>query len=124
MMFRLITLFVCLFPAMAFSQAKFSGTVKGVVIDSVTQAPLKGATVVLLEAKDSSAISYGTSDSTGAFELKNLPAGSFIIGVSFTGFAEYVKDISLSAAIPIFDAGKVILLPDTNTLEGAAKPEQ
>lgn len=82
------------------------------------QIHLQGATIVLLEAKDSSAISYGTSDSTGAFELKNLPAGSFIFGVSFTGFAEYVKDISLSAAMPIFDAGKVILLPDTITLEG------
>ena len=117
-MLRLITLILVLCPALAFSQAKFSGTVKGKVFDSLAQKPLQGATIVLLETKDSTAISYGTADSAGVFELKNLPAGSFIFGISFTGFAEYVQDITLSAATPVFEAGTIMLQPDTNTLEG------
>ncbi len=117
-MYRLISLVIFLLPCLANAQAKFSGSVKGVVWDSLIQKPLQGATIVLLEAKDSTAAAYGISDSTGAFELKNLPAGDFIFGISFTGFLEYVKNISLSAANPVFDGGAIILLPDTSTLEG------
>jgi len=117
-MLRFITLILVLFPVLAFSQAKFSGTVKGKVYDSLAQMPLQGATIVLLETKDSTAISYATADSTGAFTLKNLPAGTFIFGISFTGFAEHVQNISLSAATPLFDAGTIVLKADTNTLEG------
>ncbi len=117
-MLRLITLLIFLAPAITYSQAKFSGTVKGKVLDSLTQKPLQGATIVLLETADSTAISYVTADSAGLFEMKNLPAGSFIFGISFTGFADYVRNISLSAAAPLFDAGTVLLQPDTGTLEG------
>ncbi len=117
-MIRLITLLLFLSPALAFSQAKFLGTLKGKVYDSLENKPLQGATIVLLEANDSTAVSYATADTAGAFELKNLPAGSYIFGISFTGFAEFVRDISLSAANPLIDAGIIMMHPDTNALEG------
>lgn len=116
-MLRFIISFLCLYPVLAFSQAKLSGTVKGKVLDSLTQLPLQGATIVLLESKDSAAISYANSDSSGSFELKNVPAGSFILGISFTGFAAFVKDIILPDSLPLYAAGTIMLVPDTNTLE-------
>lgn len=117
-MLRLFLIFLILCPIASLAQVKFTGTIKGMVLDSLTQKPLQGATIVLLEPVDSSAISYGTADSTGAFELKNLPAGNFIFGISFTGFLEQVNNISLSAAAPLFNAGTILMVADTGTLEG------
>jgi hypothetical protein len=117
-MLRLFVLLWVLFPAVAFAQEKFSGTLKGKVLDSAIQTSLHGANIVLLDNADSTTISYGTADSSGLFELKNLPAGIFIFEVSFTGFIPYVMQISLTAGSPIFDVGTVCLIPNTNTLEG------
>ena len=115
---RLYLLLFTLIPLLTFAQVKFSGTVKGIVFDSLVQKPLHGATIMLLEAADSSAAAYTTSDTAGVFTLKNLPAGTFIFAVSFTGFTGFNREISLSAANATIQLDTIWLNADTNQLEG------
>jgi hypothetical protein len=115
---RLITLIITLLPILGFAQAKFAGAVKGVIMDSLAEKPLQGATVVLLEPIDSSAVAYATSDANGSFTLKNLPAGAFSLSVSFTGFAPLNYAVVLSDTNALIKLDTIRLSPDTNQLEG------
>jgi iron complex outermembrane receptor protein len=59
-------------------------TVSGVVKDE-TGAPVKGATVSLLRAKDSSIAKFGVSNDKGEYQFPNIVAGSYRVNASFTG---------------------------------------
>jgi hypothetical protein len=69
------------------------------------------ATVVLLQAKDSSYISSAISDTLGFFRMNNLPSGNYILQVQHLAFDKLVLPLSLGN-------GKV--LPDTLFLKSNA----
>jgi hypothetical protein len=78
----LATLFLfSLFPA----HAQDSGAVSGVVVNSFDGTPLPGATVTVRGTTLA-----GQTDSTGRFELKNLPPGDQVLRISKSGFAAAV----------------------------------
>ncbi len=60
----------CLFGTVSIAQTQ---TVRGTVIDKVSQAPIPGATVVVLETQP---IIGSVSDADGVFVLANVPVGS------------------------------------------------
>lgn len=49
-------------------------------------SPLAGATVSLLNSKDSSLVSSSLSDNTGLFSINNIRPGSYILTISKTGY--------------------------------------
>jgi iron complex outermembrane receptor protein len=59
--------------------------VSGVVKDE-TGAGIKGATVSLLRAKDSSVAKFGVTNDKGEYQFANIAAGSYRVNASFTGF--------------------------------------
>ncbi|MEM6328569.1 MAG: carboxypeptidase regulatory-like domain-containing protein, partial [Bacteroidota bacterium] len=67
------------------SSAAAQVTVSGVVQDS-TEAPLPGATVVLLTPADSVLVSFAASRSDGAFQLRNVREGEYLLRVTFVGY--------------------------------------
>ena len=73
------------------------------------------STITLLNRADSSSASYAISDKLGAFVMKNLPAGNFIVGVSTVGYAEYVKNITLADSASGIDLGTIYLSIDTSS---------
>lgn len=99
------------------AQAGKTGSVQGRVTDSLTTAPLEGASVVALYAKDSSMAGYGTTDSTGLFHVKDLLQGAYILGISYTGFAEAVFNFQVRPDSLHWQLPAIALRPDTNTLE-------
>ena len=80
---KLLTLAILLaiFSSNAFAQ-KIAGTVKGVLQDSASRQPLVDATVSIMEATDSSLISFTLTSNSGYFEVKNLDGGSYYMLVS------------------------------------------
>jgi hypothetical protein len=69
------------------------GSIRGHVLDAVTQEPLIGAAVVVLDTR------YGTSaDAEGHFEIKNLPAGTYRVQSSFLGHVPLLKTDVIVAA--------------------------
>lgn len=71
-----------------------NGTVRGVVWDAVSGAPIEGATVVLLDSRGATAAT-ATTDRSGFYSL-TAPSGSYTGSYSATGYAtQTVPDIAL-----------------------------
>ncbi len=72
-------------------QAQPTGAIKGKIIDKATKQAITGATVEIKE------IQHGVStDTSGNFILKDIPAGSYSLIVSFVGYQEkIVNDVTV-----------------------------
>ena len=98
------------------AMAQNSGSVKGVLIDSLSKQSLKDATVTVIDAKDSTLEVFGLAKTDGSFDLKNLPFTDLIIQVSFQGYASFSKLISPSKSKPDITLGTIFLVPSANDL--------
>lgn len=67
-------------PATAGAQVTTTSTVAGVVTDSTTGRPLRGATVQLSLVTDPTVGFASTSDSLGDFRIEGVPGGRYAIG--------------------------------------------
>lgn len=105
-----------LFPSLSFAQGRI-GMVKGLVTDSLSGKPLTSATINVLDAKDSSLISFSRSKENGSFEVGKLNVGDFILMISYTGFTKEIKLFSISTGEPLKDFGN-IAMAGNSTLDG------
>lgn len=62
-------------------------TLRGKIIDQVTQTPLPGATVMVLNTDP---LVGATTDVDGDFKILKLPIGTYTIRVSFIGYKDFV----------------------------------
>jgi hypothetical protein len=91
---------------------------KGRLVDSSAKQNLSEATISVLDAKDSTLITFGLTDKKGSFELKGLNGGNYILLVSFTGYQTYAKNFSVTMEQKHVDLGELILQKEFKTLEG------
>lgn len=97
----------------AASAQKF--TVKGQLKDSVGTLP--GATIMILQQKDSSLVQFGVTNSEGKFEVKGVAQGEYFFKASFTGYASPMQKISLSIKTGgDLDLGVIQMHPKTKEL--------
>ncbi len=73
------------FCGISFSQT-ITQTVKGKVIDKITQEPIAGASIILLNTNP---LKGTTTDLDGDFFLENVPVGRQSIEISMIGFESY-----------------------------------
>jgi outer membrane receptor protein involved in Fe transport len=79
------------FTFFCFSTYAYSTTLKGIIKEDFSDEPLVGATIHL------KGTDYGaTSGLDGSYHLKNIPAGNYIIVVSFISFETIEKPITIS----------------------------
>lgn len=71
---HLAALILSLLMFSTIAKAQNRANIKGHVVDSLNNEALEFATVAVLDAKDSSLVSYTTTLKTGDFSLHNLPA--------------------------------------------------
>ena len=64
-------------------QQNYTQTIRGTIIDKVTQMPLPGASIII---QGSNPIIGTTSDSDGEFKFDNIEVGRISLQVSFIGF--------------------------------------
>lgn len=97
---KILTLLFLILTGSAHSQS-LTQTIRGTVIDQVSQMPLPGASIILI---NSNPIIGVTSDLDGQFKLTKVPVGSHTLKISFIGY----KD----ATIPniIVNSGKEVVL--------------
>ncbi|MCE3296242.1 MAG: TonB-dependent receptor [Crocinitomicaceae bacterium] len=76
-------------------------TVRGTVTDKISQAPISGAKIILV---DSSPVLGAVSDPDGNFRLENVPVGRQSIKITYSGY----KEISLDNVF--VNAGKELVL--------------
>ncbi len=87
--------------------------VTGMIVDS-SSVPLAGATVVLMQQSDSVMTSFGVSNKQGAFKLRRVPAGAYILQVTFVGFGPDTQQLDVAGS-PI-DVGTIALGEDVSEL--------
>ncbi|MES2277162.1 MAG: outer membrane beta-barrel family protein [Bacteroidota bacterium] len=81
--------------------------IKGNVADTASRAKLSGATVCVLNAKDSIIRKFVYAKEQGAFAVNDLPPGNFILLVSYPAYADYAEKFTLDSAHPTHDFGSV-----------------
>ncbi|MEY4135564.1 MAG: hypothetical protein RL386_1914, partial [Bacteroidota bacterium] len=111
--------------ATAFAQNK-SASIKGAVKDSENN-PLPMATVMLLQAADSVLATFALTDDKGEFALPKTGKGEYILQISFLGYQNFQKPVSISGAEELIDAGSIRLEQQSELLaevvvEGEANP--
>jgi hypothetical protein len=93
------------------------GSIKGKIVDAQNKLPLQDATITLLALEDSATVGFAVADKTGAFEIKNINAGSYITGITFTGYLQFIKNITITAANPVINMDTIRMAADTSMLQ-------
>lgn len=105
----MITSFFAVLPAVAQYQ------VSGRILDEVNNLPLEAANVVLTTS-DSVYVTGTTCNNKGTFQIKNMPAGNYLIKTSYLGYTTRV--IAVNSMANSIDLGDIFMNEETNLLEG------
>lgn len=84
--------FIFLFSFIALAQ---NYSVKGSLYER-DKSPVIGASVILLNPKDSSFIKGTTSNESGLFVIENVTPKNYILKVSYLGYNDYFKSVSIN----------------------------
>jgi len=98
-----IIMLVCACVCATASAQRVTGTVKGVITDSVSKTPLGDATVSIMRLSDSSLISFTLTNNNGYFEIKNLDAGDYLLVSSYQGLQTARKKFSVTGTKQVVD---------------------
>lgn len=111
----LAIIIVCLFTTFSYGQNPFS--VKGSVLDTVSNVPLINSSIVILNSKDSTLVKFSRAVTDGSFSINNLKEGKFILLVSYPDYADYVEHFSLDAAKPSINVGRIRMMLTARLLQ-------
>ena len=62
--------------------------IEGTIMDSVAKRALPYATISLVRSQDSSLVSFTRSNDQGFFNIKNVPAGKYLLSISYVGYQQ------------------------------------
>jgi outer membrane receptor protein involved in Fe transport len=121
---KIILLAVLLFSVFAVKSQTFPGAnvlkgkITGIVIDSITKAPIDYASVSLYKINSTTPLTGVLTDASGNFKLNEIQAGTYTVAISFIGYNnKTVKSVTTTDAKLDLEIGKVTLSPETNTLK-------
>ena len=93
------------------------GRISGKVMDSKRQ-PMAYATIMLLQASDSSLVKGAISDSLGSYQLENIPLGNYHISAAMIGYSKSIsKMFSLTESKPSHQLQALTLEEEAQTLD-------
>ncbi|MDR2969361.1 MAG: carboxypeptidase-like regulatory domain-containing protein, partial [Tannerellaceae bacterium] len=119
---RLILLVMLIFSFVSVSaqnQRQRRVEVKGTIVEEGTGVPVEQATVRLLSLKDSTLVGGVASGRNGNFSLKNMPAGNYLLHVSFIGFEPLYQPLQITGATDPVDLGTLKLNDGAMLLDDA-----
>jgi hypothetical protein len=107
-------------PAPPWSEGEIGGT----VVSAASGEPVARASVTLRSAADSQVVSGVFSGSGGAFRVRGLPAGRYLVRAGGGGFLPLTKLVIVSRERPSLDAGTFSLRPAVVVVEGVTAQGQ
>ena len=90
----------------------------GTLYNTEDQLSLVGASIKLINARDTTKISYANSDLQGQFAFNTLTKGKYWLDITYIGFERFRKQVSVSNKTE--DLGKLFLTPATTSLKGVS----
>lgn len=100
----LATLFFVLLSLGAWAQ---SALLKASAVDSSSREAVAGAVAQLILQKDGAKPRFTTTDAEGAFSFRNLPYGRYTLKITFMGYEDVVKDLTVKT--PRIDLGVIAM---------------
>ena len=94
-----------------------TGTVKGKVLQASNKEPIPFATIALLNEDDSTVVTGAAADERGAFIIKPVVYGSYIVRIGTMGFAPHYVNVKVNAERTLWDLGTILLETGTRTLK-------
>lgn len=76
------------------------GVVQGTVLDSVAGQPLCEASVTLVQARDSSYVTFSLTDGSGRYALRGVRPGQYVVLVHALGYRALRRPVAMTAAQP------------------------
>ncbi len=99
------------------SLAQKNGNVKGVVFDTIAKQPVPGATITVLQRKDSSLVTFTMTNSQGGFTLSNIPFGDYRLLVTHVSYHNVNKYFEISDSKKEIDLSTIELSDKNKVLE-------
>jgi hypothetical protein len=93
-----------------------NGKISGVVFDQATRTPLVDATVQLFRKSDTNVVVSCPTNKNGSFEI-SAPYGKYKLVISFIGYKDYVKRISITQQNPGVFVDSIMMVQGTETTE-------
>lgn len=110
-----LALFVWIGCALTVQAQTGKTTFKGIVEDE-TGLPIPGATLMILDANDSTLVQFGSTDAQGTFSIRNVPKGDYLLHVTFLGMAPLYQPIT-SGLTEENDLGKLQMIQEDKLLK-------
>ena len=108
--------FLCIILIISFlSNAQ---SVKGVIVDPVDNIKVRGATIKLRSAEDTTHAVFTTSGADGKFVFNGIGLGKYMLQASSIGYEFLQQPVNITDSVPNVDLGEVYLPKKTQTLEG------
>ena len=115
---RFVTIILC--AAMALLSTVSAITISGRAIDSNDKSGLAGATVKLLKAnRDSSLVKGVSTDEDGYFWLTGVGQGKYVVSISYIGYKNYNKSVSVAKDSRNMRLGDIAIEPSSIVLKEA-----
>jgi iron complex outermembrane recepter protein len=93
-----------------------NGTIKGNITDKSGKI-VEFATVTVLQTKDSSLVKGAIADINGKFEIENIKAGNYLLGITQIGFEKYYSPtFNITSEIPSINFKEIIIKETTKKL--------
>lgn len=107
---HILTLFTLIaISTLSFAQRTGNGKITGTVLEADNDAPVEFATVALNEPSTGKPIDGTIVDAKGKFTLAKVPAGKFVVSISFIGFQSHEIEVELSEGKDNIDLGVIKL---------------
>lgn len=93
------------------------GTVKGRLLDEITNQPVEYGTIALIRVRDSVVAGGTISDPKGNFRVEQIQPGRYIARIQFMGYeTKIVKDVTIKPSDPDINLGVVKIKPTSANL--------
>ncbi|HEX6180715.1 MAG TPA: carboxypeptidase regulatory-like domain-containing protein, partial [Chitinophagaceae bacterium] len=103
----LVLISLCLLSLQTVAQN--NGHVKGQLMDTASRQPLANATITVMQAKDSSLVTFSRSNNSGAFDVRFLAKGNYRLLISHIGFRNYSKFFEITEEKKEIDLGFIAM---------------
>ncbi len=98
---------------------KSKANVTGYVKDSEDASALVRATIQIMTTDTTKMITGGVTNTLGGYTIKNVEEGSYIIKVSYIGYHNFYRSVTIKNGETIHNVGTVLLTPNSVVLDAA-----
>jgi len=95
---------------------KGTATVDGLLIDTTSKKPIEFATIALIDATSNQTLDGSIADEKGAFIIKNIASGSYILEFEFLGYSKKRMNLTIKEGAKL-KLNKIYLSQETLTLK-------